>query len=52
MEEKEIVIDGKKRKIVTKLPKEDYEDNSAMLFLEDTIELDDVIKEINEDGKE
>lgn len=47
MEEKEITLDGKKIKVITKLPKEQIEDNNIKLFLEDTIELDEVIKVIS-----
>lgn len=51
MEEKEIVVDGKKEKIVIKLPEEQYEENNGYSFLEDTIELDDVIEEVKENDK-
>lgn len=49
MKGKEITIDGKIVKVVTKIPKEEIEDNSMKLLLDDTIELDDLVKEINND---
>ena len=52
MEEKEIVVDGKKEKIVIKLPKEKYEENNVYKFLEDTIELDDIIEKVKENDEE
>ncbi|MGN1312289.1 MAG: hypothetical protein ACI4U4_04710 [Bacilli bacterium] len=45
----EITVDGKKIKVVTKIPKEEIEDNSMKLFLDDTVELDDLVKEIKKD---
>lgn len=48
MEEKEIEVNGKKIKIVTKLPKEYIDDNNLKIFLDDTIELEKVVSEINE----
>ena len=36
MEEKEIMVNGKKVKVVTKLPKEYIEDNSLKVLLDDT----------------
>lgn len=47
MEEKEIMLDGKEVKVTTKIPKEEIEDNSMKLLLNDTVELNDIIKEIN-----
>lgn len=44
MEEKEIEVNGKKIKVVTKLPKEYIEENSLNLFLEDTIDLEEVVE--------
>lgn len=49
MKETEITIDGKTVKVVTKIPKEEIEDNSMKLFLDDTVELDDLVKEIKKD---
>ena len=49
MEEVEIMIDGKKVKITSKLSKEEIDDNSMRLFLDDTVELDDLVKEIKKD---
>ena len=46
MEEVEIMIDGKKVKTISKLSKEEIDDNSMRLLLDDTVELDDLIKEI------
>ena len=45
----EITVDGKTVKVVTKIPKEEIEDNSMKLLLDDTIELDNLVKEINND---
>lgn len=50
--EEEIMLDGKKIKIITKLPKEMIEDNNTEIDLEDTIDLEEVVKEIKEDGEE
>lgn len=47
MEEKEIEVNNKKIKIVTKLPKEYIEDNNLKVFLDDTIDLEKVVSEIN-----
>lgn len=47
MEEKEIKVNGKKIKIVTKLPKEYVEDNNLKVFLDDTVDLEEVVSEIN-----
>lgn len=49
MEEVEIMIDGKKVKMISKLSKEEIDDNSMRLFLDDTVELDDLVKEIKKD---
>ena len=49
MKGKEITIDGKIVKVVTKIPKEEIEDNSMKLLLDDTIELDNLVKEIKKD---
>lgn len=48
MEEKEIEVNGEKVKIVTKLPKEYIEDNNLKVFLDDTIDLGEVVGKINE----
>lgn len=47
MEEKEIEVNGENVKIVTKLSKEYVEDNNLKILLDDTIDLEDVICEIN-----
>ena len=47
MEEKEIEVNGKKIKVTTKLPKEYIEDNTLKVFLDNTIDLEEVVKEIN-----
>ena len=52
MEEVEIMIDGKKVKITSKLSKEEIDDNSMRLLLDDTVELDDLVKEIKKDEHE
>lgn len=44
VEEQEITLDGKKIKIVTKMPKDMIEENPPIVDLDDTIELQ-VIKE-------
>lgn len=48
MEEKEIELNGEKIKIAIKLPKEEIEDNNIKIYLDDTIELSDVIKEVKD----
>ena len=50
MEEKEIEVDGKKIKVVIKLPKEYIEDNSLKILLDDTVDLGEVVSEINNFG--
>lgn len=47
MEDKEIEVNGEKVKIVTKLPKGYIEDNNLKILLDDTIDLEDVVKEIS-----
>lgn len=47
MEEKEIEVNGENVKIITKLSKEYVEDNNLKILLDDTIDLEDVICEIN-----
>lgn len=49
MEEKEIEVNGEKINIITRLPKEYVEDNSLKVFLDDTINLGEVISEIKND---
>ena len=51
MKEEEITLEGKKIKIITKLPKEMIEDNNLKIELDDTIDLEEVQKEIKEDEK-
>lgn len=46
MEDVEIEVNGKKIKVTTKLPKDFIEDNSLKVFLDDTIDLKDVIEQI------
>lgn len=49
MEEKEIEVNGEMVNIVTKIPKEYIEDNNLKIFLDDTIDLGEVVSEINTD---
>lgn len=49
MEEKEVILNGEKIKIVTKLSKEEIEDNNAKIYLDDTVDLKEVVKEIKKD---
>ncbi len=51
MEEKEIMVNGKKVKIAVKLPKEYIEDNSLKVLLDDTIDLTETTREIKNDGQ-
>ena len=51
MKEEEITLEGKKIKIITKLPKEMIEDNNLEVELDDTIDLEEVQKEIKENEK-
>ena len=48
MKEEEITLDGKKIKIITKLPKEMIEDNNLKIELDNTIDLKELQKEIKE----
>lgn len=48
MKEEEITLEGKKIKIITKLPKEMIEDNNLKIELDDTIDLKELQKEIKE----
>lgn len=50
MEEKEIEVNGRNVKIVTKLPREYIEDNNLKILLDDTIDLEKTIDEIKNDG--
>ena len=47
MEEKDIEVNGKKLKVTVSLPKEYIEDNNLKIFLDDTIDLGEVVSEIN-----
>lgn len=47
MEEKEIEVNDEKVNVVTKLSKEYIEDNSLKIFLDSTIDLEEVVSEIN-----
>ncbi len=49
MEDKEIEVNGKKIKVVTKLPNGYIEDNSVKVLLDDTVDLENVISEIKDD---
>lgn len=49
MEEKEIDVNGEKIKMVYKLSKDYIEDNSLKVFLDDTVDLEEVVSEINND---
>lgn len=51
MKEEEIILEGKKIKIITKLPKEMIEDNNLKIELDDTIDLKELQKEIKENEK-
>lgn len=51
MMEEEITLEGKKIKIITKLTKEMIEDNNLEIELDDTIDLEEVQKEIKENEK-
>ena len=52
MMKEEIILDGKKIKIITKLPKEMIEDNNTEIDLDDTIDLKELVEEIEENDKE
>lgn len=47
MEEKEIEVNGKKIKITPIIPKGYIEDNNLKVFLDDTIDLEEVVDKIN-----
>ncbi len=51
MKEEEIKLDDKVVKIITKLPKENLEDNRLVSYLDDTIDMEKIVKEIKEDDK-
>ena len=51
MKEEEITLNGKKIKIITKLPKEMIEDNNLKIELDDTIDIKELQKEIKENEK-
>lgn len=46
MKEKEIEVNGKRIKIVTKLPKGYVEENNLKILLDDTVDLEEVINDI------
>ncbi len=48
MKEKEVILNGKEFKIVTRVPKEEIDDNDIKVLLDDTVELSKVIKEIKD----
>ncbi len=47
----EIILDEKKVTITTKLPKEALADNNLKILLDETIDLKNVVKEINSNDK-
>lgn len=47
MNEKEIEVNGKIVKVVTKVPREYIEDNNLKIFLDDTVDLGEVVSEIS-----
>jgi len=49
MEEKEIEVNGKMVNVVTRIPKEYIEDNNLKIFLDNTLDLGEVISEIKAD---
>lgn len=49
MEEKEIEVNGKIVNLITKLPKEYIEENNLKIFLDDTVDLGEVVSKINAD---
>lgn len=49
MKEVEIELDGKKIKVVTKLPEKEIEDNNIKRLLDDTIDLTKVLEEPKDD---
>ena len=49
MEVKEIEVNGEKIKIAIKLSKDEIEDNSTKIYLDDTIDLTKTIKEVREE---
>lgn len=51
MKEKEIEIDGKKIRVITRVQKESIEENNLKIDLDDTIELENIIKEVKNDTK-
>lgn len=51
MEDKEIEVNGKKIKVVTKLPKEYIEDNSLNVFLENTVDLEEIVEMVRENDE-
>ena len=48
MKEKEVILNGKEFKIVTRVPKEEIDDNDIKVLLDDTVELSKVIKEVKD----
>ena len=49
MEEKEIEVNGKMVNVVTKIPREYIEDNNLKIFLDNTLDLGEVVSKINAD---
>lgn len=49
MKEEEITLDGKKVKVITKLPESEIEENNLNRCLDETIDLTKIIKEIKKD---
>lgn len=48
MEEKEIEVNGEKIRVALEVPRGYIEDNNLKILLDDTIDLNEVIKEIND----
>lgn len=49
MKETEVTLNGEKIKVITKLPKEEIEDNNIKKYLDNTVDLEEIIKEIKKD---
>jgi len=47
MKEKEIDIKGRDVNVITDVPKEYIEDNNLKIFLDDTIDLGEVVSKVN-----
>lgn len=51
MKEEKVFLEGENIKIVTKLPKNEIEDNNLKKLLDKTTNLEEVVKEINHENK-